>query len=345
MTEGFPIDTFLTIVVCCLAGANLSFGRPALWRDLASVALFVFAALTVESGLLVWVICAAAWSAGCRDVSKRALLVTTAAMLGYFFLRFGLLDVGVPSLEQRSSGFGFRTLDPPELISRFGEHPWAFYAYNVLSQVLTVLFAEPKGGVWVFTRGLLAGELLPRDVVGVASSTGATLLIAWYTVSRITDWRRRVFEHGDRLLLIFVSVLCANALLNYAYTKDVIVSPAGVFHAAAASVAFARVLTGLGRLPSVRLPAVAVTIALACLSAGWATRLVAAHYSLHDKAFIVRNDWMWMGPRPPGLGLEGNPAGAALVEQLYDEEVRMRVAGTYFYPDHGQGGRYFEKPW
>lgn len=343
--EGFPINTYLTIVVCCLMAANLSFGRPALWRDLAAVGLFVFAALTVESGLLVWVIFAAAWIGGCRGVSKRAVLAATAALVGYFVLRFGLLNVGVPSLELRSSGFGFRVLDPPELIARFGERPWVFYAYNVVSQLLTVLVAEPKGGVWVFTRGVLSGELLPRDIIGVASSTGATLLIVWYGVSRIGEWRRGAVEHGDRLLLIFVAVLCGNAAISYAYTKDVIVSPAGVFHAAAASVAFAHVLGRFGSLQSVRLTAVAVALALAVYSAGWATRLVALHYNLHQKAVIVRNDWMGNGPQPSGFGLETNPAGAALARQLYDEAVRMRAAGTYFYPAPGEAWKYFEKPW
>jgi hypothetical protein len=343
--EGFPINTYLTIVVCCLAAANLSFGRPALWRDLAAAGLFVFSALTVESGLLVWVIFAAAWIGGCRGVSTRGVLAATAGLAAYFVLRFGLLDVGMPSLQLRSSGFGFRVLDPPELIAMFGGRPWIFYAYNVVSQLLTVLVAEPKGGVWVFTRGLLSGELLPRDVIGVISSTGATLLIVWYGVSRIGDWRRGVFEHGDRLLLIFVAVLCGNAAISYAYTKDVIVSPAGVFHAAAASVAFAHLLGRFASLPSVRLPAVAAALVLALFSAAWATRLVALHYILHQKAVIVRNDWMLNGPRPAGYGLEINPAGAALARQLYDEAVRMRTAGTYFYPVPDQAWKYFERPW
>ncbi len=343
VVEGFPINTFLTIVVCCLIAANLSFGRPARWRDVAAVGLFVFAAFTVESGLLVWVIFAAAWFAGCRGVSRRALVATTAAMLAYFYLRFGPLNVGVPSLVDRSSGFGFRILDPPELIAKFGDRPWVFYAYNVLCQVLTVLFAEPKGGVWVATRALLDGELLPRHVIGIASSTGATLLIVSHVFSRLRDWRRGFFEHGDRLLLVFVAVLGANAAISYSYTKDVIVSPAGVFYAVAGSVAFAHALARLGRPQPVRLPAVALTFALALLSAGWSVRLVAIHYQLHEKAFIVRNDWMWMGREPNDPDLKDNPEGTALARQLYDEAVRMRVPGTYFYPAHVW--RYFEVPW
>jgi hypothetical protein len=343
--EAFPINTYLTIVVCCLMAAHLSFGNPAVWRDVAAVALFIFAALTVESGLLVWVIFAAAWIVGCRGVSTRALVATTGALVGYFALRFAVLDVGVPPLALRGSAFGFRVLEPPELVARFGQHPSIFYAYNVVSQFLTVLVAEPKGGVWVFTRGVVTGELLPRDVIGVVSSTGATLLIVWYSLSRIGDWRRRVFDHGDRLVLVFVAVLCANAVIGYGYTKDVIVSPAGVFHGLAASIAFAHVLGRFERAASTGVAALAMASVLAVLSAGWATRLIALHYNLHQKAEIVRNDWMLNGPQPPGFGLEINPTGAALARQLYDQAVSMRAAGTYFYPAAGQAWKYFEKPW
>jgi hypothetical protein len=343
--EAFPINTYLTIVVCCLIAANLSFGPPALWRDAAAVALFLFAALTVESGLLIWVILATAWIVGCRGVSRPAVVATTAALVGYFVLRFAVLDVGVPSLEVRSSGFGFRVLDTPELVARFGQHPWIFYAYNVVCQLLTVLFAEPKGGVWVLTRGIVSGELLPRDVIGLVSSTGTTLLIAWYSVSRMGEWRQRRFDRGDRLVLIFVAVLCANAVIGYGYTKDVIVSPAGVFHAAAGSIAFTHVLSRFERLTSVTVPAAAIAAVLVLVSAGWASRLVALHYNLHQKAVIVRNDWMLNGPRPSGFGLESNPVGAALARQLYDQAVSMRVAGTYFYPAAEQAWKYFEKPW
>jgi hypothetical protein len=340
--EGFPINTFMTIVVCCLVAANLSFGRPSVWRDVAAVSLFAFAALTVESGLLVWVVFVAAWIVGCRGISTRALAVTTATLVAYFWVRFGLLDVGVPSLVQRSSGFGFRVLDPPELTARFGDRLWLFYAYNVVCQVLTVLFAEPQGGVWALTRAVSTGEILPRDVIGVVSSTGATLLIAAYAWSRVGDWRRGTIVHGDRLILIFGSVLIANAVISYSYIKSVIVSPAGVFHALAAAAAMS---WAMDRLRSARLRplAIAVALALAVVSAGWATRLVGLHYFLHEKAFIVRNDWMWMGPEPATFNLENNPEGAALVRQLYDEAVAMRAGGTYFYP--AGAWRYFEVQW
>lgn len=340
IVEGFPINTFLTIVVCGLIAANLSFGEPGRWRDVAAGALFVFAAFTVESGLLVWVIVVAGWLAGARGISKRGVAIVTALLLGYFGLRFGPLHVGVPALIERSSGFAFRVLDPPELMARFGAHPWVFYAYNVASQVLTVLFAEPKGGVFVFVRRLTSGELLPRDVIAVAATTGATLLIVWYAVSRLRDWRRGHVEHGDRLLVVFAAVLVANAVLSYAYTKDVIVSPAGVFHALVATVACAYGLARLERATSLRWSTAGVTLALFLLSAGWAVKLVGIHYHLHDTAFTNRNDWMEMGPTTTRWEVPKDPRGAAMIRQLYQQAVRMRVPGTYVYPAHAW--TYFE---
>ena len=154
VTEGFPMNTFLAIVVCCLAAAVLVDGAASRWRDAAAVALLIYAALTVESGLLVWVIFVAAWLAGFRGLSRGALLACTVLVASYLAARFTLLDAGAPSLAERSSGFGFQVLDPPDLIARFGDNPLPFYAYNVATQVMSVLFGEPKAGVFVLTRGL-----------------------------------------------------------------------------------------------------------------------------------------------------------------------------------------------
>ncbi len=47
----------------------------------------------------------------------------------------------------------------------------------------------------------------------------------------------RTFSHGDRLVILFVVVLAANAAISFGYTKDIIMSPAGLFQAAAVFVA------------------------------------------------------------------------------------------------------------
>ena len=105
-----------------------------------------------------------------------------ALVAGYFALRFLLLDVGAPGLSERSSGFGFSVMDPQELDARFGQNPLPFYAYNVLSALSSLLFAEPRAGVWRMTSSVLAGEATLAGFVGVVASAGGTLLIAGYSV-------------------------------------------------------------------------------------------------------------------------------------------------------------------
>lgn len=345
VVEAFPINTFLTIVICCLAAANLSQGAPAAWRDLAAVLLFVFAALTVETGLLVWIGLVTSYVVGFRGVSWRALSGTTVLLGAYMMLRFGPLNVGAPALIERSSGYGFRVLDPPELIARFGEHPIWFYAYNVVCQVLTVLFGEPRAGVWALTRAVTNGDVWPRDIIPVVASTGATILIAWYVISRLPGWRREGFSSQDRWCVVFVAMLLANAAISYPYTKNVIASPAGAFHALAASIAFGDLLARIGRTGSLRVETLAACLALALLSAAWSVRLVGIHYALREKAFVARNDWteVAVGRPPADFDAARDPEGAALVRQLYDQALTMRVVNPAFASPYAW--RYFEQPW
>src|SRR5690606_4182356 len=66
--EAFPINTFLTILLCCAAAAALASAEPRRWTTPAALLLFAVAALTVESGLLVWVILVGGYLLGWRGV-------------------------------------------------------------------------------------------------------------------------------------------------------------------------------------------------------------------------------------------------------------------------------------
>ena len=70
--EAFPINHFLTIIVCCAAAVRLALLRYRWWNDVAAAAIFVLAATTLESGLLVWVIVAGGYLLGMRGVSRAA---------------------------------------------------------------------------------------------------------------------------------------------------------------------------------------------------------------------------------------------------------------------------------
>jgi hypothetical protein len=286
VVEAFPINTFLTILICCFAAAALSLASYRWWNDVLAVLLFVFAALTVESGLLVAVIVVGGRLLGARGVSRAGVAVVVAALAGYFLLRFVWLDVGSPGLLERASGYGTRVLEPRELVERFGSNPLPFYAYNIIASVMSVLLSEPRSGVFPSA----VGEPDPATIVNVVSSALATSVIAWYGWRRRGEWLQRQVNRGDRLVLLFIMVLGANAVLSYAYTKDVIMSPAGGFYAVALFVAAQQLLIAKRRT----LQRAAWMAALcAALGAGWSIRYVGMHMNLRQAALAVRNEWAY----------------------------------------------------
>ena len=122
--EAFPINHFLEIAAFVLVTVNLCQARPHLWRDAAALLTLCAAALTLESGLLVWVTAVTAWLAGWRGVSARGLVVMSLLVVGYFGLRMAVS--GLPTMAERSSGYFFERLEPAEILARFGDDPWRF---------------------------------------------------------------------------------------------------------------------------------------------------------------------------------------------------------------------------
>ena len=322
--EAFPINTYLTVVLACLAAVNLSFGARALWRDVAALGLVVLLLFTVESGVLVILCLAVGWLTGARGVSGRAVLAACAVLGGYLVLRFLVLDVGTQGLVERPSGFGLRTLESAELTARFGAWPYPFYAYNIASQMLTVLFSEPRTGVWAVVRDTLASRLSAGQVIAVATCAGATLLIGLHVLRSARGWRTWTVQSDDRLVLLFLAVLGVNAIVSFPYTKDVIVSPAGVFYALAATAA---VRSLVRRLSAARVATMALASAfLFVLSAGWTIRLIGMHYDMRDAAFVTRNDWTEVDDWAERNSMDVHRADRALiVQRLREDALNARV--------------------
>jgi hypothetical protein len=323
--EAFPINTFLTVLLCCAAAVNLVQARPRLLVDVAAVAVLLFATLTVETGLLVWVVLVAGAVVGWRGVSRRGLVAATACAAAYFVLRFAFLDGSLPGLDERSTGFGFGGFERGEAQARFGSNPLPLYAYNVVSAMSMVLFAEPRGGTWGFTAGLLAGGMPAWQIVNVVTSTLTSLLIAAYVLPRLRRWRRLEFDEGDRLVCLFLAVLPANAAFAYVYVKDVVLSPAGLFYAVAVFAVVRALLVDAARSSPqgrawVSAGALAVVAVLAC---GWSVRFVGVNYSLRQVADSVRNEWAYYDDweRDQGFRLV-EPAHLAVKQALYEDAIR-----------------------
>jgi hypothetical protein len=330
--EAYPINHFLEIGVFCLGALALAQSRGGWWSDLGACLLLLVAALTLESGLLVWVVAVVAWLTGLRGISRRAVVVMTLLVAGYFVLRFGVLDTGAPSLAERSSTFGTERLKPEELIAKFGSRPHVFYAYNVVSSGLSVLASEPRAGRWTIAQELRDRHtLFEGTALNVVTSLATTALIVVYATRRWRDWRRRRFEWPDQIVLVTVAVIGANALISFGYTKDEIMSVAGIFYALAAYVA-ARDLVHWVPFRSRRLRAVLALVILV-VALGWALRSAGLHYHMRRMAFRVRNDWVdveqWLEVQHAS---PSTPAGTRLVTYLREDALNRSVTNPFFFP-------------
>lgn len=330
--EAFPINHFLEIVAFCLIALNLAQSREGWWVDVAAALTFVVASLTLESGLLVWFVVVVAWACGMRGVSRRGVIAMTALLGAYFCARFWYLSIGTPGLDERSSGFLLRMLEPDEIEQRFGSAPSWFYAYNVATSMLSVLFSDPDGGIFETGRAWLQGDVPPRLYVAVVSSVMTTGLIARVVAARLRCRPRQIRDDRDRFLILFVAVLIANSALSYAYTKHEIITVAGAFYAFAAFVAGRQSLEYL-REPARGGARIAVVLVIAAIATAWSFRSAGVHHMLQVQGFTVRNDWARLQlDRLGDLGYPSDARAWALTAQLRRDALDMRVTNPYLLP-------------
>jgi hypothetical protein len=326
LQEAFPINHFLEVVVACLLTINLARSGGGLGVDIVAAMTFIAAALTLESGLLVWVVAIAAWAVGWRGISARGIALMTMCLAAYLYLRFGYFSTGVPGLTERSSGYLLEMLEVEELQQRFSAQPQWFYGYNVIASAASVLFAEPQAGVFEAVGGWLNNQPIVRFLLPVISSVLTTALMAWVAFRRA---RLGVFDDATRFLLVFVAVLAANAVMSFAYTKDEIMSPAGAFYALAA---FGAVRHALVIVEDWRpLARVAGLLLLCTLATLWTVRSLGVHYKLRSQAAKHQVDWavlpyVWQRQeRWPN-----DPEAQHLILQLRRAAIGMRVPNTRF---------------
>jgi hypothetical protein len=327
--EAFPINHFLEIAVMALVVLNLAQSRPRLIVDAIALVTFIVAALTLESGLLVWVVAVTAWLLGLRGISGRGVAAMTVLLAGYFVLRFGVLSVGTPGLLERSSAYLFQVLEPAELEQRFGDRLAVFYAYNVASSAMSVLASEPQSGLFVTTSAWVNDGLTSGLVLSLVSSLVTTAMIGIAAVLVIR--RYRASDESDRLVLLFAAVLAANASLSYAYTKDDIMSVSGIFYGLAAYAAI-RLLIARVR-PTQRLVAVTLTIVLLATGTAWSLRSLGIHHVARTYAFKTRNDW---ASQPGNWKRSGrwpdDLRSQQLITTLRNDALSMRAPNPYFEP-------------
>ncbi len=331
--EIYPTNHFLQIAVLALLALNLTQSKGGLLVDIALWLTFAFAALTLESGLLVWVVIVAAWMTGMPGASRRSVAGATLLLAGYALVRFGMFSTGLPSIDERSTGYLLGTLSPDQVRERFGDDLTLFHLYNVVSSAMSVLFSEPRSGVFAFVRAIRGDQVAPRHFIQIGASLFATGLIAAYVISRVRAGIRWPQTPADRHVVIFAIVLAANASISYVYTKDEIMSVAGAFYALPVFGAAVYFLRRWRERPHSWATTAAVCVLFLAGSSVWAVRAAGVHHVLRSQAFVQRNDWTRLEREWRRDGnWERYASSEPLIRSLQRQAIATRVVNPYFEP-------------
>jgi hypothetical protein len=151
-----------------------------------------------------------------------------------------------------------------------------------------------------------------------------TGLIAWTAVLHIVQ--RRPLGDTTRFIVVFVVVLAANATLSFAYTKDEIMSVAGVFYALAAFGA----VRDLATSTSLRVAtAAAGALLVGALATGWSVRAAGVHYVLRSQAIKHQSDWVQLlGQWDREDRWPTDSAEQQLILRLHADAVRTKLPNT-----------------
>jgi hypothetical protein len=214
----------------------------------------------------------------------------------------------------------------------FGGNPMPFYLYNVLASALTVLFSEPRAGVFVFARSVFSSSLDNGTVINVVTSLVTSAMLVWYTARRWRSWVARDFTHGDRLFIIAAGALAANAAISYPYTKDVIMSIGAAFYPLAMFATLHLAVTTFMNQRMGVFRAIVLYASLAIISVGWTVRAVSFAVDMRRAAYDAQHDWIdvyaWLYDQK--ILPEGERS--ALVDQLRAEMLSMQVPRVYLDP-------------
>jgi hypothetical protein len=277
---------------------------------------------------MVWVTVICCAVAGLPGVNRTTVVATTVVFAGYLVLRH-LLGISSPGIGGHGSGFGDRFYSPEELAERFGAHPLGFMLYNVIGGLASLLFAEPRQGVYVLLAAWRGGEIHPVVIINIISSAATTALLIWYAAARLPR-SRSAWSDADRAFVAACAAFTVNAAFNAVYIKDEIMSPAGLFYAITAFIAVRALIDSLpGR--SVAATSL-VTCCLLALATLWTFRAIGDHYQLRYHAFITRNDWVDVLRPDTHDDWPENPTELAITKRLRAEAIGRRTTSPSFMP-------------
>ena len=328
LIEAFPVNHFAQVGVCAMVLFVLAQHQPRWFVPVVACLLLALSLSVVESGAMVWVTVICCAVAGLRGVNRTTVISTTVVFGGYLLLRH-VLGISSPGIGGHGSGFGDHFYSPEELAERFGAHPLGFMLYNVVGGLASLLFAEPRQGVYALLAAWRESEIHPIVLINVISSSATTALLVWYAAARLPR-SRSAWSDADRMFVAGCMAFIVNATFNAVYMKDEIMSPAGLFYAIATFVAVRAVSDSL---PTRTIAATSLaTCALVTIGTLWTFRVVGTHYQLRYHAFTTRNDWVEVLRPDKHDDWPENPTELAVTRRIRAEAIDRRTTSPSFMP-------------
>ena len=333
--QAYPINHFAQVALCVSTALALAVGQPRRYNGAVVLVMLVYTLLLIEYGVLVWVVVAGAVLCGLPGLSRRVAIAATAVLAAYFLMR-AVLGVSMPGIGNHGSGFGMEFYDASDLAERFGAHPVGFLAYTAVGSVLSILFSEPRLGLYKSLALFVNGSANPVFFIHVTASLLTTGTLLWHLAKRVprhpADW-----SHRDRVFVVCGLLILANGAVASAYMKDEMLAIGAMAYATAVFIA---VRAAIDRVPSMRVAtAVMLAVALGLGGTLWGFRTVGVHYRLRLAAANTSGEWVISFPPGEPDRWPTDPRARALTLQLRTEAIERRVIAREFLP------RWAERYW
>jgi hypothetical protein len=265
---------------------------PRAWHAPVIVALTLVAIGFKEQGLVLVPLALACWWTRAPGAPRG--LAVTLAVIGVAYALFRLYWRADWPVFEQAIGLGFQEIEVPDARARFGEFPYWIYAYNGISTIANVLFAEPARGVFRIVRAWTAGQGQMWQFAHVGSSIALTGLIGWWGVGSLRNARTLGWSLESRAFVVWAVVLLACGVLSFNYSRERLAGMAVPFHALAA---FFAVRAAAARASGASPMWLAVAaVALMTLGAAWQTRAVATIEHVRATAWRNHMEWLVMLP-------------------------------------------------
>jgi hypothetical protein len=205
-----------------------------------------------------------------------------------------------------------------------------FYAYNIVASACHVLFAEPSNGVFVLIQGLQRHKATTGMIVATVASTAATVTIAMYVARRLRSWIAGELTYDDRLLIVALTLVAANAVISFPYVKDVTMVPATTMYAVALSVALKHLVADVDLRRAGIATAAGVAVLAAALSIGWTLRGLSFYANMRVQAYKAQTDWVSLDDLIRSGQIEMNDESQrGFVDRVRERMIAMPVPKVY----------------